>query len=448
MIKKVLRLFPRNKEEFRTRKISVLFASAIMVLAIFFVFKIISTAVFYTMNFSPGDIFFMFAGDVTKDEMYRTNVLAVGIGGGDHDAPDLTDSMIVVSYNHNTKIASMLSIPRDLYVKIPGYGSSRINKIYENLKPEYGSARALEILSDTAEQVSNLDIHYYMKVDFKGFKDVVDILDGIDVDVKETIHDEFYPNENYGSELFHIDAGLQHMDSETALKYARSRHTTSDFDRAQRQQQLIMAIKEKAEDKKLLTSPMKLKKLWDAFNENVETNMAFTKMVSFARIAKNFDTSRMVSKVLRDIEIVQEGGFLYTPEREFYGGAFVLRPWGETYKHVHEYTSMIFDTPEVYLENARIEIQNGSGIPGAASSLMDYLIPYGFNIVRVNNTTNGKDYSETNYSAIEYGGSSWTIQKLGELLPKGRKLNTPQTRPSNAEVDIIIVIGKDFPGKY
>ena len=83
MIKKVLRLFPRNKEEFRTRKISVLFASAIMVLAIFFVFKIISTAVFYTMNFSPGDIFFMFAGDVTKDEMYRTNVLAVGIGGGD-----------------------------------------------------------------------------------------------------------------------------------------------------------------------------------------------------------------------------------------------------------------------------------------------------------------------------------------------------------------------------
>ena len=102
----------------------------------------------------------------------------------------------------------------------------------------------------------------------------------------------------------------------------------------------------------------------------------------------------------------------------------------------------------VELENARIEIQNGSGIPGAASSLMDYLIPYGFNIVRVNNTTNGKDYSETNYSAIEYGGSSWTIQKLGELLPKGRKLNTPQTRPSNAEVDIIIVIGKDFPGKY
>ena len=448
VIKRVLRLFPRNREEFRTRRISVLFASAIMVLAAFFIYKIISTAVFYTMNFSPSDIFFMFAGNVTKDEMYRTNILLVGTGGGDHDAPDLTDSMIVASYNHNTKIGSMLSIPRDLYVKIPGYGSNRINKIYENLKPEYGNEKALEILCDTAEKVAGIDIHYYLKVDFASFKNTVDILDGVDIDVKKSIYDESYPDDNNGFEVFQIDTGLQHMDGEMALKYARSRHSTSDFDRAQRQQQIIVAIKEKATDKKLLTSPIKLKKLWDTFNEHVETNMSFTEMAAFARIAKNFDTSQIVSKVLRDIEIAQEGGFLYTPEREFYGGAFVLRPWGETYEDIHKYTSMIFDTPEVYLENARIEIQNGSGTPGAASNLMDYLITYGFNVVRINNTTDGEEYMKTHYSAIEHEGSPWAIQKLGELLPKGKKLSAPQARPSNSNVDVVIVIGKDFPVNY
>jgi LCP family protein required for cell wall assembly len=447
VIKKALRLFPHNKDDFRTRKISVLFATAIVFLAAFFVYKIVSTAVFYAGNFSPSDIFFIFAGNVTQDEMHRTNILLVGTGGGDHDAPDLTDSIIVASYNHITKTASMLSIPRDLYVKIPGYGSSRINKIYENLKPDYGSPKSLEILSDTAEIVAGIDIHYYLKVDFAAFRDTVDVLGGVDIDVKRAIYDESYPDDNYGFEIFQVDKGPHHFDGETALKYARSRHTTSDFDRAQRQQQLLVAIKEKAMGKKILTSPMKLKKLWAAFSEHVETNMSFAEMAAFARIAKSFDTSQIVSKVLRDIEMAQEGAFLYTPEREFYGGAFVLRPWGETYKDVHKYTDIIFGTPEVYLENARIEIQNGSGVSGAASNLMDYLITYGFNVVRINNTPDKEEYAKTHYSTIEHEGSPWTMQKLGELLPRGKKIDVPKTRPGS-DVDIVIVIGEDFPNDY
>jgi LCP family protein required for cell wall assembly len=420
----------------------------IVIIALLFIYKVISTAFFYVSHFSPSDIFFILAGDVQMDEMNRTNVLLLGTGGGEHDAPDLTDTIMVASYNHNTEIGSMLSIPRDFFVKIPGYGQSRINKIYENLKPHYGSQKAIEVLKDSAEIITNLDIPYYVKVDFEGFEDVVDILDGVEIDVKKPIQDDYYPDDNFGFEPFYLEAGLQHMDGETALKYARSRHSTSDFDRAQRQQQLLVAIKDKAISMNLLTSSSTLKKLWGAFNEHIETNMSFKDIVAFGRIAKSFDTSKVVSKVLRDIEIVQEGGFLYTPEREFYGGAFVLRPWGETYDDIHKYASLVFETPEMFLENSRIEIQNGSGIPGAASTLMDYLIPYGFNIVRIGNTPGAQDYAQSHYSGINPDEHSWTLQRLGEILPKGRKISAPQTYPNGEDIDIIIVVGEDFPNSY
>ncbi len=448
MFTRALHLFPRSREEFRTRRISIVFAITIVLIAVFFIYHVISAALFYINTFSVSDILFIFAGDISRDEMQRTNVLLVGMGGESHESPDLADTIIVASYNHATKIASMLSIPRDLYLRVPENGSSRINKIYEDMKPRVGSAKALEILRDAAEQVANVEIHYYIRVDFQGFKDVVDILGGVDINVPSALHDEFYPDGKNGFETFHVDTGLQHMDGETALKYARSRRTTSDFDRAQRQQHLLVSIKDKAMSKNIFVSPLKIQHLWDAFKEHVETDMSFAEMISFGRIAKKFDTTKIVSKVLRDIEIVQEGGFLYTPEREFYGGAFVLRPWGETYENIHKYASLIFDTPEIYLENAAIEIQNASGVPGVAQKLMDYLLTFGFRVVRIGNTPDGERYEKTHFAATNPDSFPWTVQKLTEFLPKGKHISSPTTRSLSSNADVVIVIGQDFPMEY
>lgn len=441
LFRKLIRMLPKSKKDFEARKISSIFALAVVIFAAFFIYKVTSTAIFYVSNFRFTDLVMLVAGKVEQDDLGRTNVLLLGVGGGQHDAPDLTDSIIVASYNHRTRIASLLSIPRDLYVNMPGYDGSRVNKIYENLKPRLGSKKALEVVRDAASKIANLDIHYYVKIDFSGFRDVIDTLGGIDIEVPKTIHDEAYPDEKMqGYTLFHVDAGLQHMDGETALKYARSRHSTSDFDRSLRQQEIIKAIKAKATEAKLFSSPMKLKTLWDTFQENIETDLSLREMITFAGIAKDFDTSRMVTKGLRDIEIVQEGGFLYTPERELYGGAFVLLPWGDTYESIHRYAKFLFERPEIYLEKARIEIQNGTGQSGVAGKLANRLSLYGFNVVLTGNTPNKEKFDTSQIYAYEPDKFTANLTALQEFLPIGSIRKAPEGSVGT-ESDIVIVIG-------
>jgi len=141
----------------------------------------------------------------------------------------------------------MLSIPRDLWVTIPGYGENRINTAHylgdKNGYPGGGPALAMK----TVQYNLGVPVHFYVRVDFDGFRRIVDTLGGIDIEIPQTINDPKYPDENYGYDPFYIEAGLQHLDGDTALKYARTRATAgADFARARRQQQVLFAIREKA----------------------------------------------------------------------------------------------------------------------------------------------------------------------------------------------------------
>lgn len=172
----------------------------------------------------------------------RTNILILGLdrrSGEDYVARSDT-VMLMTVYPPGPRVA-LLSIPRDLYVDVPGYGHDRINTAHfwgENAVSGGGPALAMQ----TVAQNFGVPVHHYVRVDFTAFRAIVDAVGGIDVVVEQPVVDDAYPTDDYGVMHIEIPAGPQHMDGETALRYARSRHGSSDFERAERQQQIVTAL--------------------------------------------------------------------------------------------------------------------------------------------------------------------------------------------------------------
>ncbi len=200
----------------------------------------------------------------------RTNVLILGLDRrpGQNNAVR-ADTMMVMTVAPAEPSVSLLSIPRDLYVEIPGRGDNRINTahLWGEIDAETtGPQLAMETVARSFE----VSIHHYVRLDFDGFCAVVDALGGIDVTVEETIVDDAYPTEDYGTTRIEIPAGPQHMDGQMALIYARTRHASSDFDRAERQQQILVALAHR------LTEPRvwpRLPALYRAVTGALETDM-------------------------------------------------------------------------------------------------------------------------------------------------------------------------------
>jgi len=178
----------------------------------------------------------------------RVNILLLGIDERENEpGPWRTDTMILLSIDPTTHTAAVLSIPRDLWVTIPGYDfEARINTahFYGDLRSYPGGGPALAMA--TVQAVFDLPIQYYIRFNFAGFEKLIDAIGGIDLNVEAPIDDPLYPDSGYGYAPLHIDAGYQHMDGQLALKYARTRHGgQEDFDRMRRQQQVIMAVRDK-----------------------------------------------------------------------------------------------------------------------------------------------------------------------------------------------------------
>jgi len=172
----------------------------------------------------------------------RTNILILGLDRRPEQGYVVrSDTLILATvYPPGPRIA-LLSIPRDLYVEIPDYGTSRINSAHFWGEDEAeGGGPALTM--QTVAQNLGVAVHHYVRVDFDAFRATVDGVGGIDVVVEEPIVDNTYPTDDYSTIRIEIPAGPQHMDGEMALRYARSRHGSSDFDRASRQQQILIAL--------------------------------------------------------------------------------------------------------------------------------------------------------------------------------------------------------------
>ena len=156
----------------------------------------------------------------------------------------------------------------------------------------------------------------------------------------------------------HFDAGLQHMDGETALRYARSRQGTngegSDFARAKRQQKVIMAAREKALGLTLFESLTKISDLVSTFGETVQSNVELNEMGLFYKLAKDFDPVNVKTYVLDTAD--PESGLLYNPPLEQFGGAWILLPLGDNWDEVQDFTNRIFYTERAPLDNSNSEL--------------------------------------------------------------------------------------------
>jgi LCP family protein required for cell wall assembly len=434
---------------------SYIWGAVLVVAGIFIVWKVMIGIYGFITGFNPEDALLALGSELKKDENGYTNIILLGDGGHLRDGADLVDTIMVASIDYSKNAVTLFSIPRDYYVKNVNW-PGKINELYRNNKRQFETDDELYGLFKTvAGEIAGLDIQYYMRVNFNAFVEVVDSLGGVTVDVKEVIYDPYYPNEtDDGYTIFEMSKGPQEMDGETALKFARSRKTTSDFDRAFRQQQVLAAVREKALSMDILSNTGKLKKIYSAISANTNTDLTIREMIALAGFAKNFDRSHLISKVIHD-DPGQDGGFLYTPEKELYNGLFVLIPFGDNLDLIHKYCDLIFNRREAFWNPVRIEVLSATKESGIARNVAYQLNRFGFNVVNIDNYLD--DQGEKKYlekSVMTYYG--WQEDKDGNVIAKEQptldalggfiKADTMPGDPIDVRngVGISIILGDDY----
>jgi LCP family protein required for cell wall assembly len=262
-------------------------------------------------------------GVVLDDGSPRLNILLLGNGGANHPGGMLTDSIQIFSYNTQNQKAALISLPRDLYVEIEDQGSHKLN---EGLQIGLAKGIGGDAMKNTVSKILGIPIQKFFDINFYGFRSLVDSLDGIDVYVDKALTDYEPGNE------FSITAGWHHMNGELALKYSRSRKTTSDFDRSRRQQKVMGAIKQKMTDWKIFVNISKVQSLLNTVSQNIKTDLGLNDISSIIQKAENIDFNK-INRVVIDNSSVNH--LLYSTTS--YGGSYILLPYGGNFKQVREY---------------------------------------------------------------------------------------------------------------
>jgi LCP family protein required for cell wall assembly len=233
----------------------------------------------------------------TMEDSTRFNVLLLGLdqrGQVQHRA-FRTDTIMIASLNPGTKEGLLFSIPRDLYVEVPGHGKRRINIVHVLGETQGYPGGGPALLMDTIQQNFGIPLDGYVMINFQGFKETVDLLGGVDIYVQKEIWDSKYPDDRGGEITIRIPAGEQHMDSETLLQYCRSRHSTDDFDRATRQQKALLALGGKFLSLQMLP---RLPELLQTMGHTVYTDLEPDEIVRLAQIASQVDAGQARSVVI------------------------------------------------------------------------------------------------------------------------------------------------------
>lgn len=250
----------------------------------------------------------------------RLTVLLMGVDSREKTVEGATrsDVMTLVTIDPISHTAAMLSIPRDLYVPLPGYNEqNRINTAYfwgeYNHLPGGGPGYAEETIAYNF----GISTQRYAVIDFDGFKKVIDAVGGVDVDVPHEIIDYEYPTEDYGIETLQIPAGQVHMDGELALKYVRTRHADSDFGRLQRQQQVLLAVRDKALS---LGNLNKIPETLNALGESLRTDLTLPEILALAKqwtsIPREAIHTYRIDETMVQSWVTPQGGQVLLPNRD------------------------------------------------------------------------------------------------------------------------------------
>jgi LCP family protein required for cell wall assembly len=248
------------------------------------------------------------------------NVLLMGTDARpEENAPPRTDTLILLTLDRQTQTAGMLSLPRDLWVPIPGVDvTTKINTAYSLGEQKKYPGGGAQLTKDTVSSFIGQPVQYYVRVNFHGFVELVDLIGGVDINVRKTIHDEEYPTAGYGVETFHLEAGLQHLDGETALKYARTRHVDDDYGRSRRQQDLLRALFEQVTRTDMIPTLLgKAPQLMYTMRSSIDTDIPMATQLELA----NYFHQASLKEIRQLVLDSQYGHETYSSD-----GAWILLP--------------------------------------------------------------------------------------------------------------------------
>ncbi len=407
----------------------------------------------------------------------RINILILGMGGPGHDGPYLTDTNIILSIKPSTHEVALISVPRDLGVKIPDYGWYKINHVnsFGELKnPGQGGELAQTVFSQTF----NLPIPYYIRLDFKAFEEIINALGGIAVNVPHSFTDTQFPGPNNSYRTVTFNAGVQRMDGEQALTYARSRHGTngegSDFARSARQQLILLSLREKLLSMGTYLNPAVVQNIIESLSTHLATNLNFAELLYLANLARDIHG---VSKTM--VLDNAPDGYLISTTGE--SGAFILAPKTGSFDMINAGIATIFEssssTPSDYSglkpflnaaapppprpasSTLKIEIQNGTWRIGLASRVKQQLESKGFTVIGISNSLIRPITTTTIYTISAHTTTEAIIAlrktfptELSNTLPEWLKIEydrpeTPEDERGmkyNGEADVLIILGNDY----
>jgi LCP family protein required for cell wall assembly len=382
----------------------------------------------------------------------RLNILLIGADQRPKEGTFNTDTLIVVSVDPVSKQVAMFSLPRDTVdVPVPPgparsvFGSvyaGKINSLWLNARfrsdafPGNNNTRGFNALKSVLGELYGLDIQYYVMVNFEGFKDIVDTLGGVTINVQNPVLDDHYPGGPAGSSIrVYIPAGVQHMDGAQALIYARSRHTSSDFDRAQRQQRVILSIREQVDPAKVLAN---LTQLLTDLKKSFKTDIPQSKLPQLIGLSGQVDSSRIRSFVFTPPRYGSEGtdsrGYRIEPNvsriRQTVATAFKIDPKLEAQRE------------QVAGEDGVVWVVNGTGKVGQATAIASYLEYLG---LTASAPTKRPDRTPAQTRIVVYNGREADLTATIALLENVFNVKATLATDPSVLVDIIVTTGTKTP---
>src|SRR5258708_2067605 len=392
-------------------------------------------------------------GVPTYSDPGRVTILLLGIDQRKGEkGPFRTDTIMLLSIDPIRKTAAMLSIPRDIYIPIPGFNrADRINNASATGEiaqyPGGGPALAVK----TVQSLVGVPIQRYLVVNFDVFNTVIDTIGPINVCPKDAIHDDQYPDGSYGYITVDFKPGCQDLDSTKLLQYARVRHNAGDdFGRASRQQEVIRSVRDKILSLGGISALIgKAGPIWESLKGSVQTDMTFNEMLELAQLGQGIPKENIQSAVMTDRDgylipsTLANGEQVFTPVYEkihsLIENLFAAAPGSGAIVAAPGSTSAPGAPP--VQDNARVLVSNGAGIDGMAKATADKLRAKGFNIVDAKNADLPGGYGKTIIRV--YTNRIQTARALADALGlDGTVISNETNGPPN--IDIEVIVGKDL----
>ena len=390
------------------------------------------------------------------DGKERLNILAVGTDARDSGSSFNTDTMIVVSVDPATKQVAMFQVPRDVVdVPVPDnaralWGSvygGKINSWYNqnrnrtDLWPgKSAQTRGFNSLKAILGKLYGLDIRYYVKVDFQGFKDVVNTLGGVQINVQMPVYESQYPDGVGFLTRIYIPAGPQHMTGSEALRYARSRHRAAggDFDRGRRQQRVLVSLKDQTSVQAILAN---LDQLTKDVGASVRTDIPTNMLSKLLGLAESVDTKNIRSYVFAPS--------LYGSEPQGDRRGYIIEPnvvrIRNAVKNAFSVSlALLAQRDRLGSEAARVWVYNASGRTDLASQTADYLAYNGLEA----SAPNKRIATTLPATRIEvYNGAEADMSETIKFLEKVYNTTVIPVTDPKVNVDLIVTLGRDAPTK-